>query len=212
MRIEALRSVFAILVLGTAVSACGGGGGGGSSDPAPIPDNKDSVSAPSDGGSVPGDEGDRTPGSAPGGNSGEQGGDSGSDAPGNSGGGDSGAGSTPGQGGGDNTPAPAPVDRTALLTWEGPTRNADNSCLEDLKGYRISYGQEVGVYNESVDLELDELVGTRTGEVDECGEVMSYTFLIKELPTATWHFAIQAVDADDNVSDFSNSEQKTIGS
>ena len=43
-----------------------------------------------------------------------------------------------------------PATQNFSLSWDPPTANADGSTLTDLNGYRILYGLQPGVYNNSV--------------------------------------------------------------
>ncbi len=134
------------------------------------------------------------------------------------GGGGGGGGSSAGSPVGGNTgsgsaPATAPTDGStdyALLTWDAPTTNEDGSCLNDLASYRISYGLAPGVYTKTKEIGVDEMAASKTGNSDACGEIVSYTFLVDKLDSASWYFAVQAVDADGNTSDYSNEVVKTI--
>lgn len=38
------------------------------------------------------------------------------------------------------------------LSWEPPTENSDGSPLMDLRGYKIHYGSESGIYSDTIDL------------------------------------------------------------
>jgi hypothetical protein len=44
----------------------------------------------------------------------------------------------------------AATTRSVHVTWQAPTLNTDGSALTDLKGYRIVYGTQPGVYTNSV--------------------------------------------------------------
>jgi hypothetical protein len=46
--------------------------------------------------------------------------------------------------------AASPGVRSVQVTWQPPLTNTDGSTLTDLKGYRIVYGTEPGVYTNSV--------------------------------------------------------------
>lgn len=126
-----------------------------------------------------------------------------------------------GTGGGVSTPAPAPTSPSdpsapaqrqdyAVLSWDAPTTNADGTCLRDLAGYKVSYGLSPGTYDQAVTLDLAEMSGTDTGRSTECGPVMNYTFLVENLESASWYFAVQAVDASGNASGYSNEVIKTV--
>lgn len=83
----------------------------------------------------------------------------------------------------------------ASLSWTAPTTNADGSPLLDLQGYVIYYGTQSGQYPNSV-------------AVDNAG---LNTFVVTNLAPGTYFFAVVAVDADGNQSDFSNEVQAAVG-
>lgn len=99
---------------------------------------------------------------------------------------------------------------SALLTWEAPTTNVDGSCLQDLQAYRVNFGLNSGQYTEARTLEASEMSCSATGQANSCGEVQSCTVLLENIPTASWYFAVQAVDAAGNASGYSNEMVKTI--
>jgi len=65
---------------------------------------------------------------------------------------------------------------TAHLTWTPPTRNTDGSALQDLAGYRISYGAKAG-----------ELVDT----IQVANPGLS-AYVIDDLPADAYYFAVRA--------------------
>ena len=80
------------------------------------------------------------------------------------------------------------------LTWAAPAANEDNSTLDDLAGYKISWGSTPGGY---------------TNEVTVLNPyTTSYT--IFDLPAGNYFFVIQAVDTSGNLSPFSNELNKTV--
>jgi len=58
------------------------------------------------------------------------------------------------------------------LSWFEPNRNADGSCLRDLSGYELKYGQQANEYNTTLrfDLAAREISCTSVGST-ECGDV-----------------------------------------
>lgn len=58
------------------------------------------------------------------------------------------------------------------LIWFEPNRHADGSCLRDLSGYELKYGQQANEYNTSLrfDLAAREMSCTSVGST-ECGDV-----------------------------------------
>ncbi len=83
---------------------------------------------------------------------------------------------------------------TATLSWSAPTENTDGSALTDLTGYRIYYGTDADALTESVNIDT---VGITT-------------YVVSNLGTGTWYFAIKAYNAAGVESDLSNTASKTI--
>lgn len=83
---------------------------------------------------------------------------------------------------------------TAYISWTPPTENSDGTVLEDLAGYRIYYGTEIGKYNEPITL--------------DSAEVTTYT--IKNLPLPEYFFTMTAFDIYGNESDFSEIVNKRV--
>ena len=84
---------------------------------------------------------------------------------------------------------------TATLSWQAPTTNTDGAALTDLSGYRIYYGMNPDDLTQTVQL---------TG-------VGLQTYVIDDLGTGTWYFAIQAVTSTGVESALSAIVSKTIG-
>jgi Fibronectin type III domain len=83
---------------------------------------------------------------------------------------------------------------SATLSWEAPTTNADGSPLTDLAGYRIYYGTSTSDLSETIRLNGLGL----------------QTYVIDNLATGTWYFAIKAVTSAGAESDLSAIVSKTI--
>lgn len=83
---------------------------------------------------------------------------------------------------------------TATLSWYAPTENTDGSALTDLTGYRIYYGTDADALTQSVNIDT---VGITT-------------YVVSNLGTGTWYFAIKAYNATGVESDLSNVASKTI--
>jgi ABC-type oligopeptide transport system substrate-binding subunit len=83
----------------------------------------------------------------------------------------------------------------ATLSWQAPTTNTDGAALTDLSGYRIYYGMNPDDLTQTVQL---------TG-------VGLQTYVIDDLGTGTWYFAIQAVTSTGVESALSAIVSKTIG-
>jgi ABC-type oligopeptide transport system substrate-binding subunit len=84
---------------------------------------------------------------------------------------------------------------TASLSWQAPTTNTDGKALTDLSGYSIYYGMNADDLTESIQL---------TG-------VGLQTYVIDDLGSGTWYFAIRAVASTGAESALSEIVSKTIG-
>ena len=83
---------------------------------------------------------------------------------------------------------------TATLSWQAPTTNTDGAALTDLAGYRIYYG-----------MNADDL--TQTVQLTSVG---LQTYVIEDLGSGTWYFAIKAVTNTGVESALSDVVSKTI--
>jgi len=83
---------------------------------------------------------------------------------------------------------------TASLSWVAPTRNEDDSVLDDLAGYRVHYGTALGHYPNAAIIDNPGLT----------------TYTIDNLPVGTWFFAVSAFDDNGNESILSNIDSITI--
>lgn len=88
--------------------------------------------------------------------------------------------------------APAPATGTATLSWSAPIHNVDGSPITSLAGYRVYVGTAPGEY-QGIDV----------------GNTTSYRFH-DLIPGTTYYFAVTAVDAGGNESDFSAVVSKQI--
>ena len=84
---------------------------------------------------------------------------------------------------------------TATLSWQAPTTNTDGAALTDLSGYRIYYG-----------MNADDL--TQTVQLTSVG---LQTYVIEDLGSGAWYFAIKAVTGTGVESALSDVVSKTIG-
>lgn len=82
----------------------------------------------------------------------------------------------------------------ATLSWIPPTQNSDGSALTDLAGYQISYGRSAD--------DLGQSVSVTNSSVN--------TYVLENLTTGTWFFAVSAVNARGVSSPLSNLASKTI--
>jgi hypothetical protein len=89
---------------------------------------------------------------------------------------------------------PGSAQGSAMLSWTPPTQNTDGSALTDLAGYRIYYGTEPSALNKVVSLKSPGIS----------------SYLITNLSTATWYFAIKAYTATNLESAFSGQVSKNV--
>ena len=107
--------------------------------------------------------------------------------------------------------AGAPVSRAALLTWDAPTSRTDGSCLSEVTSYRVSYGTAHEFYENVETVDSKNLQCTETAATGACGQkVLRCSYMVDRLSDASWHFAVQAVDSEGLVSDYSNERIRTV--
>lgn len=82
----------------------------------------------------------------------------------------------------------------ATISWTPPTQNSDGSALTDLAGYRIAYGRSETVLDRSISVTNPSLS----------------TFVVENLSSGTWYFAISTVNGQGVSSSPSNIAAKTI--
>jgi hypothetical protein len=82
----------------------------------------------------------------------------------------------------------------ATLSWTPPTQNTDTSTLSDLVGYDIRYGQSAA--------NLDQAISVSNPSIN--------TYVVGNLSSGTWYFAISAVNSQGVRSALSNVASKTI--
>lgn len=108
-----------------------------------------------------------------------------------------------GTGGNTNTGLP-PVDGggngTAVVTWNGPGTNADNTALADLAGYRVYLSTTSGSYTSGP-------VATVTAPASGGGTASA---TVNNLAPGTYYFVVRAYDSSGNESVYSNEASKTI--
>lgn len=83
---------------------------------------------------------------------------------------------------------------SATVSWTAPTQNSDGSALTNLAGYRIAYGRSATVLDRSVSLTNPSLS----------------SFLVENLSSGAWFFAVSAVNSQGGASNASNVATKTI--
>lgn len=84
---------------------------------------------------------------------------------------------------------------SASLSWLPPTLNSDGSALTNLAGYEVHYGRSANDLAQSVALSNPSLS----------------TYVIENLTSGTWYFAVLAVNSGGVTSPLSNVASKTIG-
>lgn len=96
-----------------------------------------------------------------------------------------------------NDPGPGPAassnaalasGKSVTLSWDAPTTNTDGTPLTNLAGYTIYYGTNPGHLDQSVQI----------------SNVGVQTYVLDDLPSGTWYFAIMAVTASGGESSLSN--------
>lgn len=94
-------------------------------------------------------------------------------------------------GSGSGTP---PTTGNATLRWTAPTTNSDGTPLTDLAGYYIYYGSSDGAFTHTVNVTSPATV----------------SYVVTNLSSGTWYFAISAYTNTGLVSPQSNVGSKTI--
>jgi hypothetical protein len=82
----------------------------------------------------------------------------------------------------------------ATLSWLPPTQNTDGSTLTDLAGYVVLYGGSPADLSQSISIDNPSIA----------------TYVVENLPSGTWYFAVQAVNASGVRSPDSTLASKTI--
>jgi hypothetical protein len=93
-----------------------------------------------------------------------------------------------------STSPPPPTSGNATLSWQAPTTDTNGAPLTDLAGYRIYYGTSATDLSDTIQLTS---VGLQT-------------YVIQNLASGTWYFAIKAVASTGVESAFSDVVSKTI--
>lgn len=83
---------------------------------------------------------------------------------------------------------------SAALSWAPPTENSDGSALSNLAGYQVRYGRSAS--------NLDQTVTVDNPSVTR--------YVVENLSSGTWYFAVVAVNAAGATSEPSNTASKTI--
>jgi hypothetical protein len=85
-------------------------------------------------------------------------------------------------------------DGTALVSWEPPTENTDDSVLTDLAGYKIYYGTFPGEYEKSITINNPAVT----------------SYLIEDLGASDWFFVMTAFNSSQIESSYSEEMFKTV--
>ncbi|HEY0941112.1 MAG TPA: putative Ig domain-containing protein [Steroidobacter sp.] len=83
---------------------------------------------------------------------------------------------------------------SATLSWTPPTENSDGSALTNLAGYEVHYGQNRDSLDQTVRLDNPSLT----------------SYLVENLSSGTWYFAVVAVNSAGTTSPLSNTASKTV--
>lgn len=83
---------------------------------------------------------------------------------------------------------------TATLSWTPPTQNSDGTTLTNLAGFQVRYGRSAS--------NLDQTVSLDNPSINR--------YVVENLSTGTWYFAVVAVNAAGAASPLSNTSNKTI--
>jgi hypothetical protein len=83
---------------------------------------------------------------------------------------------------------------SATLSWTPPTSNSDGSTLTNLSGYQVRYGRTESNLDRSVSLDNPSI----------------NRYVVENLSSGTWYFAVVAVNAHGVTSPLSNTSNKTI--
>jgi hypothetical protein len=83
---------------------------------------------------------------------------------------------------------------SATLSWTPPTQNSDGTTLTNLSGYQVRYGRTAS--------NLDQAVSLDNPSINR--------YVVENLSTGTWYFAVVAVNVSGVTSSLSNTSNKTI--
>jgi hypothetical protein len=92
------------------------------------------------------------------------------------------------------TSPPPPTSGNATISWQAPTTDTNGAPLTDLAGYRIYYGTSATALTDTIQLTS---VGLQT-------------YVIQNLASGTWYFAVTAVASTGVESALSDVVSKTI--
>lgn len=87
-----------------------------------------------------------------------------------------------------------PSTGSATVQWTPPTENSDGTPLTNLAGFRVKYGKSASVLDQTADVQNPGVA----------------TYVVENLTSGTWYFAVLAYTSSGTESDLSNTASKTI--
>lgn len=102
--------------------------------------------------------------------------------------------------GDDPPPLGPPGEGRATVSWEAPTRRSNGECLDDLAGFKVSWGPMRSRLDREVRLTPEEAACQTTDRSGECGPVKACSYTVRELGPIKWYFTVQAYDGQDRES------------
>lgn len=85
---------------------------------------------------------------------------------------------------------------TATLKWEAPTTNVDQSCLTNLAGYTVTYGNASGATSHQESIPLSSLACVNTNTATACGTVQTCIYTVRGLSSGQWYFRATSYNTD----------------
>lgn len=98
----------------------------------------------------------------------------------------------------------------ATFAWQAPNMREDDSCLDNLAGFYLLYGEQSGDYTHRTDIPLDSAACVDGTEENECGFLQECSVTIVGLTPQLWFFALTAYDTDGVESAPSNEVSKDL--
>lgn len=83
---------------------------------------------------------------------------------------------------------------SATLSWTPPTQNVDGSALSNLTGYQVRYGRDASNLDQTVELDNPSI----------------NRYVVENLSSGTWYFAVVAVNSRGATSLLSNTASKNV--
>jgi hypothetical protein len=99
----------------------------------------------------------------------------------------------------------------ARLSWDAPTTRTDGTCLHDLQGFVVLWGQAPDRLANRRDLTVEQAQCRSTGTQSACGGVQRCSVGIGPLGSGTWYFAVRAKDGVGQESPLSETVSKSVG-